>query len=112
MKSFLVTKINKMKKSFECNSVEEAEALFFKYRADGWRVSKVIKIVWSLRKFKHVAKFEMIKIPVEKPKRELHEVIADIVQKGQEAINSPELLEKARREYDRLKNEKNFVTDF
>lgn len=101
-----------MKKSFEWNSVGEAEALFFKYRADGWRVSKVMKISWSWRKFKHVAKFEMVKIPGEKPKRQLHEVIADIVQKAQEAISSPELLEKARREYDRLKNEKNFVTGF
>lgn len=48
-------------KVFECDSIEEAELLYFKYYQQGWRVHKAIKLVWKFWKFKYVARFEMKK---------------------------------------------------
>lgn len=46
-------------KVFECSSIWEAERLYFLWRNQGWRIHKPIKLVWSWRKFRQVAMFEM-----------------------------------------------------
>lgn len=47
----------------ECNSIEDAENEYFKRRAEGcWQMVKAIKIHFSWRKFRTVARFSMKKV--------------------------------------------------
>lgn len=47
----------------ECNSIEDAENEYFKRRSEGcWQMVKAIKIHFSWRKFRTVARFSMKKV--------------------------------------------------
>lgn len=47
----------------ECNSIENAETEYFKRRAEGcWQMVSAMKIVWSWKKFRTVARFSMKKV--------------------------------------------------
>lgn len=50
-------------KVFECDTVEEAEQLFFEKIEEGcWQMHKALDIFWSWRKWKYVVRFSMRKV--------------------------------------------------
>jgi hypothetical protein len=44
---------------FDCDSIEEAESKYYEMSLQGWKVIKALRLVWSWRKLKTVARFTM-----------------------------------------------------
>lgn len=82
-------------KVITCSSVTEAESLYFKYRSEGWRISKPLKLVWSWKHFKYMARFEMKNTGCDI--EDYIKGVSSVVAKGYEAYKSIQGLNKARR---------------
>ena len=68
--------MNEEIKTFQCGTVNEAEALYFQKMNEGcWQMVSCLKIKWSWKKFKYVTEFKMKKIETPVRKRTWEDVV-------------------------------------